>query len=157
MKCYCPRIVSAYNHSSCIFSPLAGYSSSAWASHAKGELSAFPLPLAGLREQHVSLPWLPAYLSWQCLRLPRRHRTQTPVLRLFYDVALRPANQHFGRRWRRLALLHPEKLPGRAASRGLHKLSVQPHHLALSGLRGVVLGPRGLTSDDGRQRQPPAD
>lgn len=77
---------------------LAGHNSSAWPSYAKGQLSAFSLSLASLREQYVPLPWFPAYLSWQCLRLPHCYRTQTPVRHLFYNIALCPANQYYGRR-----------------------------------------------------------
>lgn len=88
------------NHRAFLFFFLlvAGHNNSAWPSYAKGQLSAFSLSLASLREQHVPLPWFPAYLSWQCLRLPHCYRTQTPLRHLFYNIALCPANQYYGRR-----------------------------------------------------------
>lgn len=139
---------------------LAGSSdnSSAWPSHAEGELSAFSLSLAGLHEQHVPLSWLPAYLSWQCLRLPRSNRTQAPLQRLLHDLALCPPYQFH--RWQQLTVLHTEKLPGCTAAHGLQQLAVrqcQPQHLPLSGHRGVVIRTNGLASDDGGWHHPSAD
>lgn len=139
---------------------LAGSSdnSSAWPSHAEGELSAFSLSLAGLHEQHVPLSWLPAYLSWQCLRLPRSDRTQAPLQHLLHDLALCPPHQFH--RWQQLTVLHTEKLPGCTAAHGLQQLAVrqrQPQHLPLSGHRGVVIRTNGLASDDGGRHHPSAD
>lgn len=94
----------------------------AWPSDAEGELSAFSLPLASLHQQHVPLSRLPAYLSRQCLRLPRRNRTQTPLQHLLHDLALGPALQHRGRQ--QFAVLHAEELPRRAAAHGLGELAL---------------------------------
>ena len=140
------------------FSSLAGsshHNSSAWPCYAEGKLSAFSLSLASLRQQYLPLPRLPAYLTWQCLWLTHCNWTQTPLQHLLHNLALCPAHQyHYSLRWKQLTLLDPEKLPRCTATRGLHELTVgqrKPQHLALSGVRRVLVRPHGISSyDDGQ-------
>lgn len=136
----------------------SSHDSSAWPCYAEGKLSAFSLSLASLRQQYVPFPRLPAYLSWQCLRLAHCNGTQTTLQHLLYNLALCPAHQYH--RWRRFTLLHAEKLPRCAATHGLRELAIglrQPYNLALSGHCGVHIGPHGLASDNGGQHQPCTD
>lgn len=137
---------------------LSGDNSTAGPCDAEGELSAFSLSLASLHQQHVPLPRLPAHPGRQRLWLPHHNGAQAPLQRLLFDPALYPAHEQHRRRG--LPLLHAEELARRPETSRLHQLQVrqrQPHHLALSDLGGVVVGPYGLPSDDGGRAQPSAD
>lgn len=143
---------------SCCPAGLGGDNSTAGPCDAACELSAFSLSLASLHQQHVPLPRLPAHTGRQWLRLPHHNRAQAPLQRLLFNPALYPAHEQHGRC--RLSLLHAEELACRPETSRLHQLQVwqrQPHHLALSDLGGVVIGPHGLPSDDGGRDQPSAD
>lgn len=140
---------------SCCPAGLSG-NSTAGPCDAAGELSAFSLSLASLHQQHVPLPRLPARIGRQWLRLPHHNWAQAPLQRLLFNPALYPAHKQH----RRLSVLHAEELACRPETSRLHQLQVwqrQPHHLALSDLGGVVVGPHGLPSDDGGRDQPSAD
>lgn len=143
---------------SCFPAGLSGDNSTAGPCDAAGELSAFSLSLASLHQQHVPLARLPAHNGRQWLRLPHHNRAQAPLQRLLFNPALYPAHEQHRRR--RLSLLHAEELARRPETSRLRQLQVrqrQPHHLALSDLGGVVVGPHGLPSDDGGRDQPSAD
>lgn len=142
---------------SCCPAGLSG-DSTAGPCDAEGELSAFSLSLSSLHQQHVPLPRLPAHTGRQWLWLPHHSRTQTPLQRLLFNPALYPAHEQHRRC--RLSVLHAEELTCCPETSGLHQLQVrqrQPHHLALSDIGGVVVGPHGLPSDDGGWDQPSVD
>lgn len=156
---YIPLLIEGKDKS--FFSPPAGcssHNSPAWSCYAKGLFSAFSLSLASLHHQYLPIPWLSAYLYWQCLWLPHHNRTQTLLQHLIYNPALCAAHQQHRRQW--LTLLHQEKFPCRTAPRQLHKLTIWhcwPHRLILSDLCWAIVRLHGLASDDGGQYQPSTD